>query len=244
MRRKRARELVTLGLMFASALIVATTISACAQATGASGAEPRSLSVKIDVEGTCPKRPGSIGCWTTPTSKPDCYIWITDYPQDRKMDWDGNCSGGFAQGAGHVTWYAPRRQGQVITFKRRREPGERTGLKSVSLNSDIWVEQGELKDGRKEGHWLDGRGIDVKAAGSYENGLRTGHWQETGPGAATSEGPYLRGERHGIWSQHDEDGTVWEGRYLDGLKHGIWRAFRGGRYIGQLTFVGGKQEPD
>lgn len=244
MQRKRARTLMTRGLSYAIVLTIAAIISACAQITRSSAEEPNDFSEFTNFEDTCPNQPGSNGCWTTPSNRPDCYLWTIDYQQDRKMEWNGSCSAGFAHGVGIVTWYDAGRPGEVVTYKRRKKLGVKTAQKSVSLDPDAWTAQGEFKDGRKEGFWRETRGFGVKMTGCYEKGLRTGQWREIHDGKSKSEGPYLRGKRHGLWVHIHEDGEVWEGRYLDGSKHGEWLAFERGRNTKRLIFMDGKLELD
>lgn len=224
--------------------LVVTFMGACSLGTGSSQRGQSSALPQVNSKRICSNQLQGNGCWTTPSNQPACYIWTTDYQHGRKISWSGKCSDGFAQGAGILTSRDANRPGEVLVYKRKRNPGEKIGAKSISLDTDSWVSYGTFVNGRKDGNWHETRGLGLAKFGPYKEGYRTGQWVEVDAGQSSSEGSYMGGRRHGQWVHVYQNGETWIGSYLDGLKHGEWNVLERGRVSKRLTFLHGMQKSD
>ena len=135
----------------------------------------------------CTGRASSEGCWAEISNHPGCYLWNPG-PQDGfTANWSGECSEGFAEGRGEITW---------------------------SWNDGSATETGLLQGGRREGFhviiWEQG---DVgREEGPYVNDERHGTWtifhQGRDDNVVREVGPYVNDERHGTWTGYDASGNV------------------------------------
>ena len=84
-------------------------------------------------------------CWIEAANQPGCQFWHDGEIHSLKADWSGECSGGFAEGRGTLTWSACFwDNGHCMLFE---------------------IEQsGSLLNGRKDGRWIDG---PLDAAGCH-----------------------------------------------------------------------------
>ena len=65
-------------------------------------------------------------CWMELVDRPGCYLW-NPAPQDNEtVTWSGQCSNGFAQGAGRVNWYENDELNQIE--ETGFQDGRRDGL--------------------------------------------------------------------------------------------------------------------
>ena len=139
-------------------------IRAWQEKRGRSGAEAAGYLAKDDMaellaceSGPRPQCAGEAGeraCWMEAGNRPGCYVWNPSPAADETVSWDGACEGGKASGKGRMT-------------RRFRHAG-------------AW------KESRDEGEYRDGR--------------RVGHWVESGgDGQEVWEGPFVNGRRHGLW---------------------------------------------
>lgn len=166
------------------------------------------------------------------TNQPECYFWNSDLQKDETVTWSGECSGGFAQGAGTLFWYIP--QGIYIPI----------GIEA----------KGHLQKGKQYGHWIEslsrrsspadlGEAAGVKE-GSYIHGKRHGNWVERYPEGyiySVVEGPYVNGKKHGQWVTRKEDGRAGGGSYVDGKKHGQWLEYDSIGSKMEVPYVNGKE---
>ena len=124
-------------------------------------------------------------------------------------------------------------QGESET-RRTEQPPPASGVPERTSS-----ESGSFRDGKKEGHWVEG-GCDgvhgFHSEGTYVAGKRHGHWVEIF-GGTSREGEYVNGLRQGRWVERDY-GDVSEGPYVDGARHGHWvtrndngNVERQGRYV-------------
>ena len=102
----------------------------------------------------CTGRASSEGCWAEISNHPGCYLWNPGLQEDSSANWSGECSEGFAEGRGEVTW---------------------------SWNDGSATETGLLQGGRREGFHviIRGRAGDdnvVREEGSYVNDELHGTW--------------------------------------------------------------------
>ena len=119
-------------------------------------------------------------CWEETPAHPGCYVWNESFP-GYAMTWTGGCEDGLASGSGVLRW----------TWK----------------DTDTIEEQGQLREGKKHGHWVERRDAEGLAY------------------PTTEKGPYVNGKRHGRWVESFGGDGFWrafEGPYVDGMKHGRW----------------------
>ncbi len=183
--------------------------------------------LKITPENICGEKSVGSSCWMALTNQPECYVWNSDLEKDETVTWSGECSDGFAQGAGTLFWYIP--QGIYIPI----------GIEA----------KGHLQRGKQYGHWIEslsrrsspedlGKAAGVKE-GSYIHGKRHGNWVERYPEGyiySVEKGPYVDGKRHGNWVVRTHDGREGGGPYVDGKMHG---QYPGGQWEG--SYVDGKR---
>ena len=74
---------------------------------------------------------------------------------------------------------------------------------------DMVLEQGDLKDGLKDGPWEHLANGQVNETGSYSSGKREGPWESYHEnGRLGDRGLYLKNEREGPWEAYYEDGEL------------------------------------
>ena len=143
----------------------------------------------------CEGREKGAQCWQELADKAGCYVWTTYLLHDRTFAWSGQCSGGIAMGRGELTW-------------RWSDGSSET--------------TGELRGGKRHGHWVERYSNGNVSEGSYRDGKRHGQWVVRYASGSIHEGPAKDGKKHGHWVIREADGDVWEGPYVDGEKHGRW----------------------
>ena len=208
----------------------------------------------------CAPEPDGSACWMELTSHPGCYTWNFDPQPDETATWTGECSAGFAQGPGTLTW-------TYSEGSREHEASRRFGQPhgpSVVRDSEGWVDEGSHRFGKRHGAWIEratdgavlegpyvdgernGRWVLRFASGQieegpYEDGEKNGHWVMRFPSGAVHEGPMVNGQRHGAWIERTADGGVHEGPMVNGQRHGAWieRTADGGVLEG--PYVDGKE---
>ena len=127
-------------------------------------------------------------CWMELLGRPGCYLW-NPYPQDNEtVGWNGECSDGFAQGNGRISWF----QNGVLSQT------EQTGLQDGHRNGPHVTRDA---DGTRE------------AEGTYVSGQRQGTWVIFFPegrddNMVRAVGPYVNDERHGTFTGYDASGNV------------------------------------
>ena len=182
--------------------------------------------LKITPENMCEGKPVGSSCWMALTNHPECYFWNPDLQKDETVTWSGECSGGFAQGAGTLVGKYSNDYWEAMTAES----------------------SGYLQTGKMYGQWdlrrLYGRMGTVIEKGPYVNGKRHGHWAflygESEFGDSDSEGPYVEGKRHGKWVLRARDGREGGGPYVDGKMHGQWvNPYPSGQWEG--SYVDGKR---
>ena len=142
-------------------------------------------------------------CWKELANEAGCYVWDISYSHNETVTWSGQCSGGIAMGRGELTW-------------RWSDGSSET--------------TGELRDGKRHGHWVERYSNGNVLEGSYRDGKRHGHWVVRFADGGIHEGPAKDGKRHGNWVERSADGDVSEGSYKDGKKHGRWVERSSGPY--------------
>ena len=189
----------------------------------------------------CSPLPEGPACWMELTSHPGCYVWNPSPQATATAVWTGECSVGFAQGPGTVTWiYGDGEQEHQASRRFGQPHGE-----SVIRDSQGWVNEGPFRFGKSHGDWIERTADGAVLEGPYVDGERNGHWVlrfangfvEEGPlvegkrnghwvfrGAdgGVYEGPFANDEKNGHWVERFADGEVWEGPYVDGERNGDW----------------------
>ena len=141
-------------------------------AAGNSGAGP---AAGVDARGrpgsafrpsqTCAGQPAGAACWMEIAQQPGCYVWQSSLTPGATVTWTGECVGGFAQGAGTLTW--------IWDGGRRTDTGH---LVVRGKQTGDWVLR--LADGGVE-------------EGPYVAGARHGDWVVRRPNGDVHEGPYV-----------------------------------------------------
>ena len=174
----------------------------------------------------CVERLVTTACWEELANHQGCYFWNDAFDRDRRLSWTGECSRGLAQGIGDLQWTD---QESPVSLVPRRSLFHR----------------GELRDGKKDGHWVEGGFGGVHGArneGPYVAGEKHGHWIHNLGGRLIFEGPYVNGLRHGHWVERERAlGIVAEGSYDEGERHGQWiTRDRDGNIVDQERYVRGR----
>ena len=190
----------------------------------------------------CTPEPEDSECWMELQSHPGCYVWNFDPQPDEAATWTGECSVGFAQGPGTLTWtyregsqehQASRRFGQPHgeSVVRYSDGGVSEGPSRFGTRHGRWVlrfadgdvEEGPFVNGKREGHWMFELADGGRQEGPYVDGEKNGHWiLKFTDDRGIQEGPYKDGVMHGRWVQRFASGNVGEGPYVDGKRHGHW----------------------
>ncbi len=207
----------------------------------------------------CSPEPEGTACWMELTSHPGCYVmWDHSFLSIAEAaTWTGECSAGFAQGPGTVTWTYGDGEQQNEGNRRYGQPhGESVmadGAGSVFAGpfrfgkphgdwvwrlstGDVW--QGPYVDGEQNGHWVVRFADGDVWEGPYVDDHRHGHWVFRDADGDVREGPYVNGKRHGHWVWRF-GGAVWEGPYVDGEWNGHWVQRNADGDVGEGPYVGG-----
>ena len=167
---------------------------------------------------TCAGQPVGAACWQEISLQPGCHVWNPARQPGSTATWTGECTGGFAQGAGTLTWAW---DGNRQTTTGRMVDGKANGH-AVFRFADGGIQEGPIVDGESNGHWVlrfaDG-GVEE---GPLVDGERNGHWVIRQSDGDVEEGPFVDGERNGHWAVHFADGIVAEGPYVNGKENGNW----------------------
>ena len=132
---------------------------------------------------------------------------------------DGNLEFELKNGNGKVKKYYDDGK---LKFEGEYLNGEKNGYGSEKLFRDLFIFEGEYKNGKKWNGKLN-EYFDhnvIKFKGQLINGEKTGAGKEYDQdGNLIFEGEYLNGERNGIGKEYDQDGNlIFEGEYLDGKR--------------------------
>ena len=111
------------------------------------------------------------GCWMEISNHPGCYLWNPYPADDETVDWSGECSDGFAQGNGRISWFQNDELSQIA--------------------------EGRLQDGRRHGTWTlyDESGNELGTI-RFENGRRVGGFEEPVVLEQASDRRPLAGQGH------------------------------------------------
>ena len=188
----------------------------------------------------CTGSASSEGCWAEIANHPGCYLWNPGPREGFSANWSGECSQGFAEGRGEVTWQW--NDGSSIETGLL-QGGKREGFHVVNW-SDGERYEGSYVAEERQGTWTFIWEDGSRDVGPYINGERQGNWAESYKNGSRGEGPYLNGERHGTWTIFWEDGDVRRevGPYVNGERHGVWTGYdQSGSRMGTVRFENGRQ---
>lgn len=165
----------------------------------------------------CSLEPEGAACWMELTGHPGCYVWNPEPQPDETAVWTGDCSAGFAQGPGTLTWAYPDGEQEHEGNQRYGHPhGE-----SVIRDGAGWMDEGPFRFGKRHGQWIETTADGAVLEGPYVDGEENGHWVlKFTDDRGTQEGPYVDGQMHGHWVQRFASGSVGEGPYVDGERNG------------------------
>ena len=186
----------------------------------------------------CAPEPTDSACWMELASRPGCYAWNPNPQPDETATWSGECSAGFAQGPGTLTWTTRAGSQQHEGNRRYGQPhGE-----SVIRDTEGWVDEGPYRFGKLHGAWIERTADGGVLEGSYVDGEENGSWILKFADGGAEEGSFVDGRRHGHWILTFSDGQVEEGPYVDGERHGRWvvRPADGDTFY--VTFVRGVRQ--
>ena len=120
----------------------------------------------------CSPQPGGSGCWMEMASHPGCYVWNSNPQPDETATWTGECSAGFAQGPGTLTWNHPENSQEHEASRRFGQPHG----PSVVRVSEGWVDEGSHRFGKRHGAWIERTADGAVLEGPYVDGEENGHW--------------------------------------------------------------------
>ena len=141
---------------------------------------------------TCAGKPAGAACWMEISEQPGCHLWNPGLAPGATVTWTAQCAGGFAHGAGTMTWV---------------------------WDGNRQTETGRLVDGKRNGHWVIRRSNGTVSEGPFVDGEENGHWvwrYPDGYDMEEGEGPYVDGKMHGHWVIRRPNGTVEEWLFRDG----------------------------
>ena len=186
----------------------------------------------------CSPLPEGSACWMELTSHPGCYVWNPAPQATETATWTGECSAGFAEGPGTVTWtYRDGEQEHEASRRFGQPHGE-----SVMRDSEGWVDEGPFRFGKRHGDWIERTADGAVLEGPYVDGEENGPWVlRFTDNRGIQEGPYKDGEMHGRWVHRFASGTIGEGPYVDGKQHGRWIWTYSDGQIESGPYVDGKQ---
>ena len=166
----------------------------------------------------CGPEPESSDCWMELASHPACYVWNPVPQSTETATWTGECSAGFASGAGTLNWtYRDGQQESEGNLRYGRFHGEYVGR-----NDDGSAGEGPYRFGERHGHWVLRSADGGVHEGLFANGKKNGSWVERFADGDVAEGRYVDGEENGHWILRFASGGVQEGPYVDGERNGDW----------------------
>ena len=116
---------------------------------------------------TCGTQSEGAECWKELASHPGCHVWDDHYFADQTAAWNGGCSNALAEGSGTLRWA----RGDEETQSR-----------------------GVLRNGKREGHWVQRYPDGEVQEGSYVDGKRHGQWVVRSLDGTTRTRTFVRGE--------------------------------------------------
>ena len=152
-------------------------------------AEYRRQASGISSERTCTGQEQGAACWKGLASHPGCHVWDPHYYADQTVAWTGLCSGSKACGTGTLKWI----RGSEVT--------ESSGL---------------IRDGKRNGHWVERHANGTVSEGLYADGKRNGNWVIRDADGDFGEGPVVDGKRNGLWMRRDPTGKTTTETCVDG----------------------------
>ena len=178
-------------------------------------------------------------CWRKLASHPGCHVWVGHYDAEVTAGtWTGGCPGGLAEGSGTLRWVRGDDETQSTGVLRN---GKREGH-WVQRYADGTVEEGPYVDGNQHGRWMARFADGGSLEGPVVDGNQTGHWVRRWPDGQVSEGQMVDGKQHGHWVYRYPDGEVQEGSYADGKRHGQWVVRSLDGTTRTRTFVRGEEQ--
>ena len=177
----------------------------------------------------CAGQPAGSACWMELANQPQCYIWNPYFWTNETVTWDGQCSGGFAQGRGTLKW----------SKRSHSQKNEKIRI-IIRVMGQKDEEEGSFLNGKKHGHWVI-RSFQMQEEGPYVYGEQTGDWIIRSVHGTVNQGPYVNSKRHGRWTIRYADGAVSQGPYVYGEQTGDWiiRSVHG--TVNQGPYVSGKR---
>ena len=141
---------------------------------------------------TCAGKPVGSECWMEVANRPGCHLWNPGLAAGATVTWSGECSAGYAQGAGRVHW--------------RYDDGQQT-----------W--EGTYVDGKEHGNWVGRESDGDVAEGFYVSGQRQGIWTWWFTNGNVAEVPWVNGKRNGErveCSRYPGTAIAWISLHVDG----------------------------
>ena len=185
----------------------------------------------------CTPEPDGSECWMELASHPRCYVWNPNPQPDETAAWSGECSAGFVQGPGILTWTNPEGSQEQDGNRRFGQPHD----KSVIRDSDGGVHEGPYVFGKRTGRWIEKTADGAVLEGPYVNGEENGHWILKFADGQVEEGSFVDGKRNGQWVLRVANGGVHEGPYVDGERIGRWIDKGADGDIGEGPYVDGER---
>jgi hypothetical protein len=134
-----------------------------------------------------------------------------------------------------MTLYTKTRRSSKHLRNKSRTRAMKGGMKMRVKHKNGAIYEGDIKDGKANGHgttkWTDG----AVYVGKYKNDLWHGRGKMKWANGEVYEGSFMNGLRHGKGKTTYPNGEFYEGDYRDGLKHGIgtYQWADGSVYVGE-----------
>jgi hypothetical protein len=201
--------------------------------------------IKSDLAGRAgPAQLASLGqsAAASPAARPDqdgwtktdsgCFVWDQDVQANETASWEGDCTSGFAEGAGTEVL---RANGNVARYEGTMHNGKHDGRGVETWANGIRY-VGNFRDGKISGHgvktWADGDRYD----GDFWNGNFNGHGAETWTNGVRYVGNFRDGKFSGHGVKTWADGDRYDGDFQDGNfnGYGVESWAHGVRYVGDF----------
>ena len=138
---------------------------------------------------TCAEQPAGAACWREISQRSGCYVCNSYRQPGSTAAWTGECTDGFAQGTGTLTWV---------------------------WDGNRQTTTGRIVDGKASGHAIFRFADGTVSEGPFVAGEQNGHWVIRDANGNVEEGPFVNGKWHGRWVIRYASETVEERLFRDG----------------------------
>lgn len=145
--------------------------------------------------------------------KNGCKVWNPRPRPNESIEWSGNCSGGYAEGRGTVSWFLDGKSNGYLEAGLRK--GKAQGA-CLSVFGDGARKEGECIDGKMQGKGMETYPNGDRFEGNFVDGLYNGFGVMTSHDGNRYEGEFKNGKAEGKGIATKANGTRIEGYLLNG----------------------------